>query len=302
MGWQPMMDALAQSLDVLRRSYIRGNNDLEEIGQLAFNALNLLASHANTRELDHWPDAPEGERFYDVFAAQNRLSRPIRRDLFINDPNAFEASWEYLTTNSTEGGGTICCGNCSAVLYTCIQSLAAAYDLFRPSPKPPGTSFEIMVGTLAAHVSGLARRAQIRLPREGHRVTTDIVLELREGGPGLVLPCKITTRERMVQVFAHQRILDNVFGEGTYRSALVCVSETQRNGSKGVQEICVPTQIEIFQKHLAKLEGLYYLDPPTAYVQARFAQDGFRPRLLVQDLSVLFTSDLANLVTQLRRG
>lgn len=87
-------------------------------------------------------------------------------------------------------------------------------------------------------------------------------------GRGLVVPAKITTRERIVQPFAHQRILDSAFGVGHYRSALACVSEMQRDEEVGANEICVPGTIRLYQEYLAPLSGIYYLDPPVRYLQS----------------------------------
>lgn len=84
-------------------------------------------------------------------------------------------------------------------------------------------------------------------------VATDIVFKKNEDNKGLVIPVKITTRERIVQPFAHQRILDSVFGPGSYQSLLICVSEMQRDKENNVNEICVPGTIQLFQRHLASL-------------------------------------------------
>jgi hypothetical protein len=107
----------------------------------------------------------------------------------------------------------------------------------------------------------------------------------------IVFPVKITTRERIVQPFAHQRILDSVFGEGQYKSVLVCVSETQRDKENNVKEICVPGTIRLFQKHLARLSGIYYLDPPERYLNADLQEV-----ISVGTLGQLLTSTLPELI------
>ena len=125
------------------------------------------------------------------------------------------------------------------------------------------------------------------------QVATDIVFDWH--GTGIVIPAKITTRERIVQPFAHQRILDGVFGEHRYVSLLICVSETQRSDvDRRVNEICVPGTITLFQRHLAKLGGIYYLDPPERYLT--LGRLGIVP---VQSLGSLLTSGLASILTQL---
>ena len=106
-----------------------------------------------------------------------------------------------------------------------------------------------------------------------------------------MIPAKITTRERIVQPFAHQRILDSVFGAHHYNSILTCVSETQRHGPNGVKEICVPGTIRLFQKHLAVMAGIYYLDPPSRYL----AKD-VTSVIKVATVGELIHSDLAKLI------
>jgi len=98
-------------------------------------------------------------------------------------------------------------------------------------------------------------------------VSTDVVMGIPGQHGGVVIPLKITTRERIVQPFAHQRILDAAFGEGHYQSLIVCISETQlAEKTKSVNQVCVPGTIKLFQKHLAHISGLYYCDLPQRYI------------------------------------
>ena len=125
------------------------------------------------------------------------------------------------------------------------------------------------------------------------QVATDIVFDWN--GTGIVIPAKITTRERIVQPFAHQRILDGVFGEGRYVSLLMCVSETQRSDNdQRVNEICVPGTITLFQRHLARLGGIYYLDPPERYMTL-----GGLGIIPVQSLGALLTIGLVDILRRL---
>ena len=128
------------------------------------------------------------------------------------------------------------------------------------------------------------------LPDTDYKVPTDIVLYGEEGKPSLVIPTKITTRERIVQAWAHQRILADVYGD-RYRSILVCVSELQRDENRGVNEICVPGQVKGFQKHLAQMSAMYYLDPPAPYMT-----EDFLKIIPVKPLSALLQGDLKTLL------
>ncbi|MCY4646040.1 MAG: hypothetical protein OXE73_04115 [Gammaproteobacteria bacterium] len=142
--------------------------------------------------------------------------------------------------------------------------------------------------------SGLERTAHVKLAGQTENVSTDIAFLERGHRGGLVVPAKITTRERIVQPFAHQRILDSVFGEQRFRSILVSVSEMQRQRQTGANAICVPGPIRLYQLHLARLSGLYYLDPPARYLERDVADHitvDTVGRLLGEDLPALTALD-----------
>ena len=120
----------------------------------------------------------------------------------------------------------------------------------------------------------------------GESVSTDIVFQKGTEQAGLVIPAKITTRERIVQVYAHQRILDSVY-PGAYKTTLIAVSETQRQARGGVNDICVPGTLKLFQRHLAPISGIYYIDPP-----ARYLSPDLTRIVKVSDLQTLLREDL----------
>lgn len=95
----------------------------------------------------------------------------------------------------------------------------------------------------------------------------------------------------MVQPYAHQRILDSVFGDQAFKSTLVCMSEMQRDGDDNANAICVPGTIRLFQMHLAELSGIYYLDPP-----ARYLHDDVAGVVTVNSVGALLADDLPTLI------
>lgn len=118
---------------------------------------------------------------------------------------------------------------------------------------------------------------------KGDSVSTDLVVTNTENKKPAVIPLKITTRERIVQPFAHQRILDSAYPE-LYNSFLTCTSEVQRDDkTTSVKQICAPGTVALFQKHSARLGGLYYCDIPQ-----RYARQDFRALIKVAGLSELF--------------
>lgn len=94
----------------------------------------------------------------------------------------------------------------------------------------------------------------------------DFLFETANDVANIHLPIKMSTRERIVQAWAHQRILDTAFGTGRYRGVMVVFSETKLDSrTHDVVEICVPDQWLIYQTMLAKMDCIYYFDMPARY-------------------------------------
>jgi hypothetical protein len=49
---------------------------------------------------------------------------------------------------------------------------------------------------------------------------------LGDGKNRIHLPVKTSTRERVIQAWAHQRVLDGVYGVGRFKGVLVALAET----------------------------------------------------------------------------
>ena len=260
------MDQLHTIYSNLKRDYDAHAIDIADIATITSYCLAKLTTEANTINL-----GTINGKSYSAFQYSNKLSRPYLPDIFMGNPESFAADWQSILSKIdtydmciNEDPGTI-----NATLYTAIMSFAICYDLWKTSSrKTPGTYFEVILGSLLGKIlPDCTRSKHIPLPGYAESVSTDIVFMKHDGNHALVIPAKITTRERIVQPYAHQAILNSVFGPDHYRSVLVCVSETQRDGPNNVKEICVPGTIRLFQEHLAKLSGIYYLDPPTRYIQ-----------------------------------
>src|SRR5207245_5973552 len=134
--------------------------------------------------------------------------------------------------------------------------------------KGPATYFECFIGHLFAKAVGVNPTKRARLPVEGREVlmTMDYLIDLGEKHRKVHLPVKMSTRERVVQAWAHQRLLDAAFGKGAYRGVMVLFSETKLDSrSHEVVEICVPEQWLAYQSLLAEMDRIYYLDLPVRY-------------------------------------
>jgi len=143
-------------------------------------------------------------------------------------------------------------------------------ELFdRQNKKGPATYFECFIGHIFATALGVDPEERVALPVCGQsvRMTMDFLFDVAGGGK-LHLPVKMSTRERVVQAWAHQRLLCSAYGEGTYRGVMVLFSETKLDSRKReVVEICVPDQWLTYQTLLSRMDMIYYFDLPERYQQ-----------------------------------
>ncbi len=206
---------------------------------------------------------------YAVRSGVKTLSSPVNKALFIPNFKTVDAHWQAWRAGEHRDG-------LSQLTYTMATSFRAASELLdRNNKKGPATFFEILVGHLVARaVGGVPKKEKVKLPieRRNVRLTMDFLLDLGAGRPKIHMPVKLSTRERIVQAWAHQRLLDSAFGSDTYRGVLVVLSETKLDNTKReVVEICVPEQWLAYQTYLARMERIYFFDVPAKY--AALAED-----------------------------
>ncbi len=235
----------------------------------------------------------------DYFAYASRdlptaLSRPVNKALFIAQANAVVAQWKKWAHGSHEATGT------ERLSYTMGTAYAVASDLFdRNNKKGPATYFEILVGHLFAKSVGFnpTKRVEIPLPGSAVAMTMDFLFDVGSHCPRIHLPVKTSSRERVVQAWAHQRLLDAAYADTRYRGILVVHSETKLNlQSREVVEICVPGQWRAYQKFLSRMDRIYYFDTPARY--AKLAAD-FPNEIPLKQFSAFFAEREALLKTAL---
>ncbi len=164
-----------------------------------------------------------------------------------------------------------------AALYTGAISFPAARDTqVRGDQKSPGTFFEVFVGHLFAVALNADPTSTVTAPTLDLEISlpTDLIYDLGPNRPRIHLPVKISTRERVIQVWAHQRVLDGMHGVNRFRGILVALAETNKRKGKGnnpdsILEVCLPKQWTAYQMYIAQLFRVYYLDVPTKYRRLR---------------------------------
>lgn len=309
-----MIEHIVKSYEETKKFYDKGGNSIAKALAIGTQCLNIIKELRLLRPFGTFTSSSPVT--YWVADYNGKLSRPYHPGIFISDPAEFEL--EALAFIEELHQGYCDPQRFDKVVYTAITSFCLCYDIWKEkSRKTPGTFFEVLMGS-AARIRfprlELTKHIPIRgLPvaevvdamveieplvdadeaveaLTGDSVSTDLVLTDRRTGKGAVLPLKITTRERIVQPFAHQRILDSAY-PGQFASFLACMSEVQRDDkTQTVKQVCVPGTVALFQKHLAELKGLYYCDVPYRYAQA-----DLRSVIAVKPLHKLFDDIEAHL-------
>lgn len=200
---------------------------------------------------------------YISFARNNVVARPANRDFFVLDPQVIRRDWQSWLS------GNLNAEKFGRISYTVALAPCLAMELFdRNNKKGPATFFECMIGHIFARSLSMEPTKQAELSVSGRsvRMTMDFLFEPAGGSSNIHLPVKMSTRERVVQAWAHQRLLDSAYGRGHYKGIMVLFSETKLDSrSHEVVEICVPDQWLVYQTLLSKLDRIYYFDVPVRY-------------------------------------
>ena len=200
---------------------------------------------------------------YFTFTNGTIVARPANKRLFLRSVKTIKALWkDWLSGRITPEGF-------SMLSYTTALAPCLAVELFdRQNKKGPATYFECYIGHLFAKALGVNPTKAARLPIENREVlmTMDFLIDVGDKHRKIHLPVKMSTRERVVQAWAHQRLLDAAYGEKVYRGIMVLFSETKLDSrSLEVVEICVPDQWVAYQTYLARMDRIYYFDMPERY-------------------------------------
>ena len=247
--------------DQLKRNIVSDATG-QAIHDFALFSLRFLQSECNPVQLQSLVPG----KTYVSFARKDALdsiARPANADLFDLNPNVVSERWEAWWQ------GKISRSDLAKMSYTVALAPCLVMELFdRQNKKGPATYFECLIGHVFAKSIGVNPRKQAALKVKDRtvRLTMDFLFDMGKGGLHIHLPVKMSTRERVVQAWAHQTILDAVYGVGAYKGVMVLFSETKLDIKKReVIEICVPDQWLAYQTYLARMERIYYFDIPERY-------------------------------------
>jgi len=198
-----------------------------------------------------------------------RSSRGINKALFLSDIDEVIDTVSKVITGDVPNEPA----ELHSALYTAAISFPAAIDVTKDNDrKSPGTFLEYFVGHLVAATSGVRPTKTVVAPTLDLEISlpTDFIFDLGPGKSRIHLPVKLSTRERVIQVWAHQRVLDGMHGVNRFRGLLVVLAETNRQtATNSIAEVCLPGQWTAYQMYIAQMHRVYYFDVPTPYRRLR---------------------------------
>jgi len=211
--------------------------------------------------------------FRGVVEGRQKLSRAINSDLYFPNLVIWQNFVEGLKSGELDEGGK---ENFLKVIYTVAISFCAVNDIFADrDQKTPGTFFEHFISYLIRLRLQVDPVQSIQvLDYDGLDVSlpTDLIFNLGAAKPKFHVPVKTSTRERAIMLWAHQKLLDGVYGIEKFVGMPVLLTETKTEArTYQVTEICLPDQWLVYQLYISKLKRVYYLDMPDAYKRLAYA-------------------------------
>lgn len=265
----------------------------EEINNLCQSEIDALVQNPITSR-----STAAGKNYIVFSNSAGKYSRPVNIDLYnagctINSSGVkiVDEFWTNVRTHSIElqDAHTI-----TAALYTICMNYCCCADLISGVKNNSGDYFEKLVGHLYSmhlNVTPTNQLNAVELDGESISLPTDFIFDLGSGKPKFHIPAKTSTRERVVEVWAQQRVLDGAFGVGRFLCLLTCIGETNfYSRDMSVALTCVPNQWINYQLFISKIKRAYYLDVPGKYdeLNHRF------PKIHVKEFGEFFheTADL----------
>lgn len=230
---------------------------------------------------------------YIVFAVPggNKKSRPVNIDLYtegltpdVNGNSKIDTFWSNVQgqTIASQSAHDI-----TTALYVIAINYCCCADTVEGVKQNAGDYFEKLIGHLYSRHLNICPTTQMRaveLDGDSIALPTDYIFDMGAGRPKFHVPVKTSTRERVVEVWAQQRILDGAFGVGRFICLLTCIGETNLEKNMSVGITCVPNQWMNYQLFVSQIKRAYYLDVPEKYSELnnRF------PRIHVKEFGEFF--------------
>ena len=256
------VEGLYRRLQAERVESLRAGTLSDILGETLEACVELLAGYPRVPLTTRIPN----KSYFAFENSDGKITRAINEALYAPSLDDWEALVAALRSDDFSNTDE---DQLTRTIYSAAASFAAFIDLTRTrDQKTPGTFFEYLIGHLFAARLGVDPTTRLPVLNLDMDTTlpTDFTFDLGPERPKFHLPIKTSTRERVIQVWAHQRVLDGVYGTGRFLGTPVILAETKTDSRKReVVEICLADQWRIYQMHIAQLKRVYYLDVPTAY-------------------------------------
>ncbi len=229
---------------------VKGEGNQKQIGEI-FRACSRYLARLERFDLK---SLVPGKQYF-AFSNGKKLSRAVNIALFTLDLQEWDVFCQAI---SQKRWADLDPTRTTRVVYSAAVSFFCFIDLTKEGDqKTPGTFFEYLIGHLFAWRLGVNPTKRLPVLNLDMETTlpTDYIFNLGRERPKFHLPIKVSTRERVIQVWAHQRVLDGVYGTGRFLGKV----------KREVIEICLPDQWRMYQMHIAQLKRIYYLDVPVTY-------------------------------------
>ena len=164
---------------------------------------------------------------YFAFVGQKKPSRAVNKALFSDHVEEWDRFCDSLDKGDLTG---LSADTITRIIYSAAISFCCYVDIHKDGDqKTPGTFFEYLIGHLFAWRLGVNPTNRLPVLNLDMETTlpTDFVFNLGKDRPKFRLPIKISTRERIIQVWAHQRVLDGAYGTGRFLGTPVILTETK---------------------------------------------------------------------------
>ena len=239
-----MSDLPLKSYAGLQKTFaadIGGAANQKQIGEIYIESLDFLGSAEREPLRSRIP----GKEYF-AFRIGDRLSRAVNVRQFA--PRARD--WQAFTSALNKRNlSKFTPEKITEIIYSVAISFCCYIDLTKQrDQKTPGTFLEYLISHLFAwqlRVNPTTRIQVLNLDMDTE-LPTDFIFNLGKDRPKFHLPIKASTRERVIQVWAHQRVLDGVFGTGRFLGTPVILAETKTDAIKReVIEIFIQRDSEI---------------------------------------------------------
>jgi len=227
-------------------------------------------------------------------AGTKKFARPINKDLFVFDIKTFDNKYKKFIsivkkikskeTIKTEDYYVI-----DSVVYTIQQSISVGMDFLcnpNSSRKHVGNRFEELIRLVVSQLGVKNDKVVFKIPypsEEGEKLyscETDIVLSphktIKAGTKSIdkeeiVVSLKTSSKDRMGKIFL-DKLLMQKFADHSVKVIGIFLNDVQRKETKQISFTFVSGLFMVYTKFLTRLEGVYFIDPPSITKEAPYNQ------------------------------